>query len=525
MKNDFIDAIKAERKENGSGWNSVFTNTGKLLLIMAGTVLLTALFRSYGISSPSLILVYVLSVVVISYVTPTYLYGIVAALVSTLAYDFLITEPRLMFSFDTGSPITLVTMLAVTFIISTLTIQSKAQALLAIERERRAQLMREVTQELLAARDVMTIVKLTNAYLVSNLKRPVVFYTGDPLKPGFEAFSDSPDGRDTEIFDSDSERKQVHRIFKNGASEAEHPFDDTAYDVIYVPIESRGKMLGVIGVACKDMELAPAGRTFIHMIAGQVTFALDLQILADEQNNIAVAAAKEKIRSPLLRSICHDLRTPLTSIMWASSTILEQRDMDRPTVESLVKDIKDNAGWLIRMVENILIITRISGDNMKVQKTMEAAEEVVAGAAENVQNRFPDYFIHVHIPDELLMVPMDATLISQVIINLLENAVKNSEENSLILLDLEKKGDYAQFDINDSGKGIAEGVLENLFEVHSPEKEEAVDASRGVGIGLNICKTIVQAHGGHIEGHNRQNGGASFTFRLPLYAEEVADGR
>jgi len=167
------------------------------------------------------------------------------------------------------------------------------------------------------------------------------------------------------------------------------------------------------------------------------------------------------------------------------------------------------------MVENILTVTQISQDSIQLNKSMEAAEEVMSQAVTLVRARFPFCLIHVKIPDELIMVPMDATLISQVIINLLENAVRNSEEGTLVLFTLTLKDRFALFEISDRGGGIPSHILDNLFEVQAQEGI-AADSSRGFGIGLSICRTIIHAHGGAIEGHNREKGGAKFSFMLPL---------
>jgi two-component system sensor histidine kinase KdpD len=202
---------------------------------------------------------------------------------------------------------------------------------------------------------------------------------------------------------------------------------------------------------------------------------------------------------------------------------MEQKELDSETVMSLASDIRLDAQWLIRMVENILTITRISGDNLKVQKTQEAAEEVVFETVAIIRKRFPNHVIHTRIPDDLLMVEMDGTLISQVMINLLENAAKNSAEGSMIFVNLEKKDGFAVFEILDEGSGIPEHLLDTLFEVRPTWGDQPPSAAQGMGLGLSICKTIVQAHGGTIEGRNRIKKGAKFSFRLPLQGAADSD--
>jgi len=495
---------------------SILINTSKMLVILLITLLFTETLHYFSIQNQNLSMVYLLSVLIISLITPSYSYGIISAVISAFVCYFLVTEPRMAFSPPSGYPITLITMLVVSVLISAMTIQTKTQARLAIERERRVQLLHEINQRLLASRDVETIIKIANEYLADYLQCPVIFYIKDPELFDKGAYSDASFGdMTTEIFHNEGERKKVHRIFKYGDS-MKQLLDSDDCGVWYVPLISEKNILGVIGIACYGKQPGAGKVTFAQTLAGQILFALELKHLTDEQNKAQVEAEKEKTRGTLLRAISHDLRTPLTSILGGGSTILENENLAPDVLRNLAGDICENTKWLIRMVENVLIITRISGENMKVAKTPEAAEEVAAQSVSIVRKRFPNYHIHVHTPDELMVVPMDAILISQVIINLLENAIKNSPEDSLILFSLENRGGYARFEISDNGQGIPEHLLDNLFEAHPPEREQAVDASRGMGIGLSICKTIVKAHDGFIEGHNKDNGGAVFVFDLPI---------
>jgi two-component system sensor histidine kinase KdpD len=228
------------------------------------------------------------------------------------------------------------------------------------------------------------------------------------------------------------------------------------------------------------------------------------------QAKLALEGGNERERAVLLRAISHDLRTPLSSILGASSAMLEQENPDRETTDRFLKNIKENAEWLIRIVENLLSVTKISDGAIELSKTLEAAEEVAAQAASITRKRFPGRHIEIKGPEELLLVPMDATLVSQAIINLLENAIKNSEGGSAVSLEVEKYGNYARFSVSDSGRGIPRPMLDSLFEPKPPVSEG------GFGIGLSICKTIIAAHGGTIEGRNKKEGGAHFCFSLPL---------
>ena len=236
-----------------------------------------------------------------------------------------------------------------------------------------------------------------------------------------------------------------------------------------------------------------------------------------QRQSIMIVAEKEKMRGMLLRAISHDLRTPLTGILSASSIIKDQAgSLDTSDIQDIASSIKNDSEWLIRMVENLLAVTRISDGVVKVKKTMEIAEETMAQSVSIVRKRFPECRIHVKSFKEPLLVPMDAILISQVFINLLENAVKNSPQSAPIEFSLYKDDNIARFEVTDNGKGVPSQIIGTLFDANAPTREQSSDSASGMGIGLSICKTIIDAHNGEITGVNKAEGGAVFSVILPL---------
>ena len=175
------------------------------------------------------------------------------------------------------------------------------------------------------------------------------------------------------------------------------------------------------------------------------------------------------------------------------------------------------------MVENLLSVTRINEGTMNVAKSPEAAEEIIAEAISRIRKRFPNRKITVKVPEKLLFVPMDGTLIEQVLINLIENAIKHSAEDSLIEIELKKSGQNAIFEVIDNGKGIAKQDLPYLFESYVSSGKRSLDSSRGLGIGLSICMSIIKAHSGKMEAANKKTGGAIFRFTLPIEGSEYCE--
>ena len=251
-------------------------------------------------------------------------------------------------------------------------------------------------------------------------------------------------------------------------------------------------------------------------------FKRQSQIL-NEREKLLIEAEKEAMRANLLRAVSHDLRTPLTSIIGLSSTYLASKEQMSPVkCRETMSAICDEANWLLNMVENLLSVTRIRVGDTKVNTSPEPLEEVVSEAVQRLHKRLPGGKVRVRVPDEFLMVPMDAMLIEQVIINLLENAVYYSGVDDEIEFFVEKGDKEVIFHIRDHGKGIAPERIKTIFDGAGAESSSSSDFHKGMGIGLTICKTIVGAHNGAIRAVNQEQG-AEFIFTLPL-GEDKIDG-
>lgn len=259
--------------------------------------------------------------------------------------------------------------------------------------------------------------------------------------------------------------------------------------------------------------------TFLTLLmVSIITCTLTTQ--AKQQERLRSENEKEKMRANLLRSVSHDIRTPLTSIMGATSAVLDNPDLSPATQRELLQDARDEAQWLIRIVENLLSITRIGEDQARIAKEPEAAEEVLGETVRKFRKRFPHIHVDVQAPDALLFVPMDVILIEQVLSNLLENAVLHGKTTTHIRLSVQKDGDCARFSVADNGQGIPLKVLPTLFDGTLKHSETASgDGKRNMGLGLSVCMAIVNAHGGEMDAANLENG-AEFSFRLPLSQEE-----
>ena len=407
-------------------------DTVKSLGILLAATLLSFLLRRLHIGDQNIIMVYILSVLVISRATLGYLYGVVSSILSVVLFNFFFVEPLYTFTaLEPGYSVTFLIMLIVALVTSALTIRIKVEARLAVQKERRTEVLYEINKRLLSTRGLMNIVNLTNETLVTLFNRSVVFYTQIPEDGSNGTALTVTNDIDETVFHSSDEKAVAHWVFINQKRAGSGTDTLMGANAFYMPLISQGRVLAVWGISCKKNPLDHNNRLFLRMISSQVAMALERQHLSDEQRAILVESELEKVRGTLLRAISHDLRTPLSGILGASSAILENRDaLSSDTKEKLVANIQEESQWLIRMVENLLSVTRLDENAANLKKQPEAAEEVVADAVGRIRKRFPARIIHVSVPEDYLEAPMDGTLIAQVLINLLENAVKFSPEQA-----------------------------------------------------------------------------------------------
>ena len=254
--------------------------------------------------------------------------------------------------------------------------------------------------------------------------------------------------------------------------------------------------------------------SLVFLMVSIMTCALTTQ--ARQSERLRAENEKEKMRANLLRSVSHDIRTPLTSIVGSTSVMLEDDSLPLQERRDLLLDIRKEAQWLIRIVENLLSITRMGDTAANIAKESEAAEEILGETAQKFRKRFPQTALSVSVPDDLLMVPMDAVLIEQVLSNLLENAVTHGKTTTWIHMTVRNEGSFARFIVQDNGCGFSERELPNLFDGSLKHSETTGgDGKRNMGLGLSVCLAIVRAHGGTMDAKNLPDG-AEVSFRLPL---------
>jgi len=292
-----------------------------------------------------------------------------------------------------------------------------------------------------------------------------------------------------------------------------------------------GLLASILGVICVNLVFTyPYWRVDFTLTGYPLTFMVFLTVSIitctmttqlKQQEQLRTETAKEKMRANLLRSVSHDIRTPLTSIAGATSALIDHPELPENERQQLLEDVRDDAQWLIRVVENLLSITRMGDAQASITKSLEAAEDIIAETLRKFRKRFPQVRVTTEIPDEPLFIPMDAVLIEQVFSNLLENAMNHGKTTSHIHISVTKENGFARFSVIDNGCGISADALHTLFDGTLKHNETTTgDGKRNMGLGLSVCLAIIRAHNGTMNAHNL-NTGAEFYFRLPLQEEQA----
>ena len=265
--------------------------------------------------------------------------------------------------------------------------------------------------------------------------------------------------------------------------------------------------------------------TPVNLVSGIVMIAIAVFTSAlttklKQHEAIKAEGEKERMRANLLRAVSHDLRTPLTTIYGSSTTLLENSHaMTEEQKTKIINGIKEDSDWLVRMVENLLSITRIDSGQVKIIKTPMILDELIDSVILKFKKRYPTQKVTLELPDEVVLIPMDAILIEQVIVNILENAVQHAQGMTALTLRVFTLGNKAIFEIADNGCGIDPKYMDTLFTgYYTSEREIADSQKKNAGIGLSVCATIIEAHGGSIKAENLKTGGAVFRFALDTEA-------
>ncbi len=490
------------------------TQGAAVVFILCAASAIGFAFRVLDLPLANAAMVYLLAVLLSTLLIPGYVFGFFISVLSAFAFNFLFTEPY--FTFTTNAPSYLITFIIMTitaFITSSLISHAKLSERMAQEREAETMALYTLTNRLTDAADLREVAGIAIDTISSAICPKTACLCFD--EKGVP---------ETTFLQQVSPREQVWREVGDAAAllrGMEEAPDKVRMGAEFYdwPIHGREGTLGLIRLPSESARsLNRAQIHLLHSMTESIALAMDRLRSAQQRIKLLDESARERYRSNLLRSISHDLRTPLAGILGATEMLFGMTgEEDRR--HALIEGIGKDAAWLFSLVENVLSLTRLQDDSLALQKQPEAVEEVLGGAVGHISQRYPQYDIDVPPPDELLLVPMDAKLISQVLINLMDNAVKHTPPQGEISVTVtrDQAHNRAVFSVKDTGCGISEEDLPHIFERFYTSDSGRSDARLGIGLGLSICDSIVKSHGGTITAHNRTDGpGAEFIFTLPL---------
>lgn len=485
-----------------------------LLIIMVAATVISLLFRQWGLHESNFIMTYLLGVILVANLTNGYVYSIFASVVGVLTFNYFFTVPYYsLMAYRSDYPVTFAVMLAVALITSTLTAQTKAANTRSEYREKRLQILYSAIRKMLIANNIHQVVK-SGAKDIAQFMSASVFIAVADLN-GVLTIRHQ-EGND--IKDSQESRIAYEEAFQSGnaCGFGTGLFPDLP--VYYFPICGQSGILGVIGVFVHGGEnISDDTKTFLDTFGTQVALALERERLYAKQEKAKIDIEREHLRGNLLRALSHDLRTPLTGILGLVDTMQENYgSLPEEMKIAFLHDIATEAQWLSQLVENTLSLTKIDEGHVKINKELLPIEEIVGSAIERIKKRELNIQIHLDIPEEFIMIPVDGTLIEQILINLLDNAVQFSPNNPRIDVSVSIERDFAVFEIADYGVGIPEQEISLVFNRFHTTRREGSTKKNGVGLGLYVSKEIIKAHGGEISAGNRIGGGAIFKFTIPL---------
>lgn len=469
-----------------------------VIMITALATSVSLVLSEMGIDKENALMVFLVGVLAVTVMTTGYVYSIAAAFFSVLLFNFFFTPPlRTLLINDTSDIVLLFFFLSVALIAGSLTSRLQKQAELARKSERMTKLLLEINEGFLNVTGDKNAIELAISYIQK--------YTGCRCSVFINE-------QGTYYYDSHIEKSAE---LSNLAGFLE------------LPIKSSRRDLGIIKIYADDIELSSDEKHIVKSIISQLALILDREFIYKERENIKIAMESEHIRSNLLRAISHDLRTPLTAIVGASGILAEGGGgLDSESAAKLARDINEEALWLTQLVENILNMTRIDEGKLIINKSVEVVDDVVNEALSHVPGLAAADRLTILLPDSLISFPMDGTLIVQVLTNLLDNAVKHTDEQTSIALRVYTENENAVFEVQDNGPGIDCGIKENLFDGFvKTSSGKSTDSTRGMGLGLAICKAIIDAHGGTISAQTPAVGGTLFRFTLPMKEGCDADGK
>ena len=499
-------------------------DTGIMLASLLFSSLAGFCFYYAGFSESNIITVYILGVLITAVWTNGHFYGAIDSLLSVAAFNFLFTEPRFTFQAnDPSYPVTFLIMLFSSVIASSLASRVKAQARLAAQKSYYTELLLGSSQKLQKGRTEWDCLRLTAEQLNRLFDRPVLYALSGTEKE--LAFRVEPSDEQNILMELGPEEigvaKWVQRNNKH-AGATTNTLPDSKW--LFLSVRGTQGVMGIVGIPIAGYSIPDAfEKNLMIAILSECGLSQERIRLQEERNKAALQTQKERLQANLLRAVSHDLRTPLTNISGSADMLMQEESALDPAIrKKLYTAIYDDTNWLINMTENLLVATHLETDKESFKMSPELIEDLFQSVVAHLDRRAAEHHISVHLEDATLMAAMNARLIQRVIINIMNNAIQYTPKESNIELSAVKKGNVVQISVTDDGPGIPNDAKRHLFDLFYTAGQGKADCQRGLGLGLNLCQSIVAMHGGKIDVLDHMPAGTTFQFTLPLVSAEKA---
>ena len=491
----------------------------KSFFILITTSLIGWLFYKAGFSVENNITVYIIGVLFTSLWTNGKIYGVLASFINVIVFNLFFTEPRFsLLAYDNGYPVTFAIMLIASFITSSLAMRVKTGAREVAQKGYRTEVLLETSRILQKSENTIAILQATAEQLRKLLNRTILFYAID--KEGIlsvpQIFLEG-DKIYMDEYMNDEEvavAKWVHKHNRRAGATTDVYSNARC---LYLSIRGiQNVPLAVVAIDMKDdSNLDSFEKNLMFSMLDESGLIIERYNLNEAKKEVEMKASQEELRANLLRAISHDLRTPLTNISGSAGILMKNSAvLNEEKKQELYTGIYDDSQWLINLVENLLSITRIDNGSIGLRMEPELLEEIFHEALLHLDRKASEHTISYSLSDDLLMALMDARLIVQVIINIVNNAIKYTGDGSIIKLYAENINGEIMVSISDNGPGIKKEAKEKLFDMFYTVNKVQGDNRRGLGLGLSLCKSIITAHGGRMGVKDNIPSGSIFYFTL-----------
>lgn len=468
----------------------------KSITVLIAVTLLSSIFRMLNIDEANIIMIYILAVVLIAYITDSKIFSIVSSLLSVIIFNFFFIIPyHSLEVYGSEYSVTFVIMFLVALFASSIAKKFKEQAELSSLKAYRTEVMLEMSQKLQQF----------------GMKNEINEVTREQLKKLLNC--------NVDLFTNKNDEEIVNWVFDNNqqAGNTTENFSQSAN--FYLPISNVNKVFAVVKI--EKNEISEFEKSLLIAMLRESALAYEKDAISQLKNELMIKNNQEELRSTLLRAISHDLRTPLTGISGYAELLLKNSSkITDNKKQEIYTDIYDDSIWLLNLVENLLSITRFDRNEITLKKESESVSDVISEALSHLGRKKDDFIIKTKIEDETLCAKMDGKLISQVIFNLVDNAMKYSPCNTTVTVGAKAVTDYIEISVEDEGNGIKDEDKEKIFDMFYTVNNSITDGRRGLGLGLALCKAVVEAHGGEIEIKDNSPKGTIFSFKLKGEANE-----